>query len=430
MNPADIFKLSLGNLFSNRTAKSTPSLGAMQTSSLSSPTPTPAPSKTTVTAGGNSSATTPKQSYVNSQVELQGSMAPSTEATTPSGAVVNTSNGSLVSAPASMSGAGGLQNDYTKAFQTYLSSLQPSEAETQAEKDLSALTLQSKQDQDYALNRPGQTLGFSSGEAARVGRNNAYGIEALSNKVNALTGSRNARTTATKAQLDFEKGLYDDYNTANKPKDFQELSPGATLYDPNTKKALYTAPTAANQNGSGGLGGTSGVLSPLALAVRNGTLTIAQVPAANRARVASELASSGLPSDAETSLNTTLEAVNSLLDDPKVSSISGYVQGKLGLANLDPTAQEAINKYNQLTSLLSLANRQQLKGQGAISDFEFKVLQDASSALGRNLSDAQFKSQLEKIRDVFQGKYRNISATSSADLQPQSGADNDPLGLF
>ena len=60
------------------------------------------------------------------------------------------------------------------------------------------------------------------------------------------------------------------------------------------------------------------------------------------------------------------------------------------------------NQIDQLKSVLSLENRQKLKGSGAISDFESRTLASASSALGTNISPEDAKKELAKIRGVFQ----------------------------
>lgn len=57
----------------------------------------------------------------------------------------------------------------------------------------------------------------------------------------------------------------------------------------------------------------------------------------------------------------------------------------------------ALNTYEQLRGLLSLENREKLKGSGAISDFEAKVLDKAASRLGRNLSNEQFEQVLDEL---------------------------------
>lgn len=168
------------------------------------------------------------------------------------------------------------------------------------------------------------------------------------------------------------------------------------------------------------------VLSPLAQAVRNKTISLSDLTPTERGRVAAELSAAGIPSDQQEALQSNLKLVNDLLNNPDVSRISGFLQGTLKLGTIDPRAQLALNQYKQLQGTLSLANRQQLQGSGAISDFEFRVLSEAASALGRNLNDAAFKAQLGIIRDVFAGKYaRTQGVTGGGAL---SGTTTTPGG--
>ena len=74
-----------------------------------------------------------------------------------------------------------------------------------------------------------------------------------------------------------------------------------------------------------------------------------------------------------------------------------------------------MNQFEQVKNLLSLDSREKLKGTGAVSDFESKMLAAAASSLGRNLSDADFKAELQKIRDIFDGKYKYL--TNDADVK-------------
>lgn len=90
----------------------------------------------------------------------------------------------------------------------------------------------------------------------------------------------------------------------------------------------------------------------------------------------------------------------SIVDD--VLKNAGSLSGPIQTADIPFTGgAEAKNKYNQLVGLLKLENRQKLKGQGQISDFEGRILADASSALGRNLSEDAFKKELLKIKGAF-----------------------------
>ena len=92
--------------------------------------------------------------------------------------------------------------------------------------------------------------------------------------------------------------------------------------------------------------------------------------------------------------------VNELLKNPALGQITG-LQNPFTVFTPGTQAQTAKNVYSQVKSILSLENRKQLKGSGAISDFEALTLEKASSALGRNLSDAEFKKQLSKIKGAF-----------------------------
>lgn len=105
-------------------------------------------------------------------------------------------------------------------------------------------------------------------------------------------------------------------------------------------------------------------------------------------------ATAGTKSDTSQSV---VGLIGELLDNPSLSKISGPFDQLLG--GVSGKAALAKNKFNQLQGILKLDNRQQLKGSGAISDFEFKVLGEAASALGRNLSDKDFKDELIKLRD-------------------------------
>lgn len=184
-----------------------------------------------------------------------------------------------------------------------------------------------------------------------------------------------------------------------------EYNPTTGKYEIIAQRGKTYAPTTG---GTIGVGGTTGTLSPLAQAVQKGIITIAQVPAAQRAGVSAELATSGIATNRETTLQSYYDVVNSLINNPNAGKISGYVEGFLGLGNLKPGAQLAKNQYDQLKGILSLENREKLKGSGAISDYEFRVLSQAATALGRNLKDEDFMAQLVKIRDVFEGKYKTL----------------------
>lgn len=461
MNPSTLFKNSLlgnggtGNSFLSSYGNGNSFLGtpAAKTtlptlsSSVSQPATTPSGpmSRNNMSvAGGNTSATTPKQAYINSQTGATGTTAPSTgTGTSVSTAPVSTPNNTnanySLQAPGNASTPPGnvdqnsSQYQYQKAFDTYLASLQPSDAETQAAKDLGNLQIQSQKDQDYALEKPGQTLGFASGEAARVNRNNAYGIDALTNKVNALTGARTASTNATKAQLDFEKGLYDDSTAAAKP-DYTSVSPGSTVFDNKTGKSVYTAPTAASLNGDGSAGstyvaGTDPIADGWITAINNKQATIAQVPAAYKNIVAQGLGATTQDDPLKTNALTSAQQLLTAFDNSSgfLGTPIGGARSAVGTSSALPVipgtqAADFVANLDNLKSLLSLDNVKYLKGQGAVSDAERKLLADSATQLSRSQSEEQFKKTLQGIIDGL-SKFGVLNGSSNTTA---NNVDQDP----
>jgi len=370
-----------------------------------------------------------KEKFVQSQIQQpQAEIQPQTNnVTTPSGAVVNSQTGATISTPQPNP-----QDNYRSAFDSYLKSLTGDDENIQkSANNLANLQLKSKMDEDRAYNMTGVTSDFAGREVQAANRENAFGIEAETNRLNALTGAKTARTDASKARLDFEKGLLADEASGAKTKFDQDLQ--SKKFEEDKRQfgldyALKQKDVAINQQkanqASVNPNGFSGTLSPLAQAVQNGTITIDKIPMAQRAQIAAELATSGIPTSRQQALSSNLEAVNALLDNENIGKISGFIQGKLKVGNLQPDAQLALNQYNQIKGILSLENREKLKGSGAISDFEFKVLSDAATSLGRNLSDKDFKAQLQKVKDVFEGKYALTNATSKqTEPQPITAPD-------
>lgn len=121
------------------------------------------------------------------------------------------------------------QASYRAAFDSYIQSLNPSSAETEAQKYLNDLVQNNKRQMLDIQNRPGQTTSFAGAEQERAGQNNALNIEAASNALDAFTKSRGAMTDAQKARLDFEQSLIP------KSEDFT-LGAGDVRYDAQGNK--------------------------------------------------------------------------------------------------------------------------------------------------------------------------------------------------
>lgn len=93
-----------------------------------------------------------------------------------------------------------------------------------------------------------------------------------------------------------------------------------------------------------------------------------------------------------------------LKPDANLNAITGIPGPSAFFPGTKAAQTETLAK--QLSAMLSLENRQQLKGSGAISDFEFKVLSDAASSLGidpntgrSNLSNGDFLQALKDLKN-------------------------------
>lgn len=109
--------------------------------------------------------------------------------------------------------------------------------------------------------------------------------------------------------------------------------------------------------------------------------------------------------------------INNLLKDNSYTKITGIGQNPFnifGLAN-----GELINKFKELKGALALDKRQLLKGSGAISDFESKTLDQAASALGRNLNNEAMGRELKQVRGAILTSH-GLTATVKI-TNPQTG---------
>ena len=104
---------------------------------------------------------------------------------------------------------------------------------------------------------------------------------------------------------------------------------------------------------------------------------------------------------AQTEALSLLSLTDEILQSPYMGQVFGL---KNPFTYYTPGSNEQIvkNQVQQLKGNLSLENREKLKGSGAVSDFEFKVLSQAASALNKNLSNVDAEKELKKIKGVFQ----------------------------
>lgn len=109
-----------------------------------------------------------------------------------------------------------------------------------------------------------------------------------------------------------------------------------------------------------------------------------------------------------------LQLINEII--PKAGEISGIIRSGRFTGTSD--------KLQQLTSNLSVNARKLIKGQGAVSDFEAKILQDSTNALGSGylsgkMSQTYIEQELKKIRGVINANAGLPVVVSVTD--PQSG---------
>lgn len=145
--------------------------------------------------------------------------------------------------------------------------------------------------------------------------------------------------------------------------------------------------------------GTNPTIDAYVKGIQSGTYKVSDVPDEYQDAVAQAMSqASNQPSE---SSKEVISIIDTLLANPKLDRIFGPVDQFLG--GMLGEAAVAKNYFNQLKGVLSLENRQKLKGQGAISDFEFKVLGQAATALGRNLGNEFARAELQKLKDKLSG---------------------------
>lgn len=134
-------------------------------------------------------------------------------------------------------------------------------------------------------------------------------------------------------------------------------------------------------------------------------------PTKTAAQEAKDIAQQEKEQASQQQASQSIGLINSIL--PNASSIAGIGQNPLNYVGLSNS--KTLNEYNQLQGLLKLGVRQLIKGQGAVSDYEGKILGEASSSVGRNLNNKDFETALKKTRGVLKtnnGMVTNVTVTN------------------
>lgn len=94
-----------------------------------------------------------------------------------------------------------------------------------------------------------------------------------------------------------------------------------------------------------------------------------------------------------------VNAITQLLANPELENISGFMDQMTG--GMWGDAKKAKDMYDQQVAKLELGASQLLKGQGAVSDNERRILEKASTYLKRGQSDEDFRKGLVQMRGAF-----------------------------
>lgn len=164
--------------------------------------------------------------------------------------------------------------------------------------------------------------------------------------------------------------------------------------------AVGLSDTAPGGSGATYVRGSNATVDAYVDGFRNGVYKASDIPDDYKSLVAQGVAQTK-PSISKSS-NDAISVINEIAGSDIIEQIAGVPNVSTFLPGTK--AQTLLNLTKQLKGLLSLENRQQLKGSGAISDFEFRVLGEAASALGigdggrTNLSKDEFINQLNKLK--------------------------------
>lgn len=87
-----------------------------------------------------------------------------------------------------------------------------------------------------------------------------------------------------------------------------------------------------------------------------------------------------------------------LYGDPSLSQAVGPLDAVL--PTIRPSTKDFENRAARLKNLLTFENRSKLKGQGAISDAETRMLEAAATSLDPRAGEEAFKRELQRIMDA------------------------------
>jgi len=367
--------------------------------------------------------------------------------------------------------------DKLNGFQTsYADFLKPSQQETDTQSQADAIQNQLRNLNASAalglanIQSKPIALEFQTGQQAALQRQaaaqaQALGAEAepLQTQLARLQAQRQASADASKYQIDTAQNQIKDFQSQYKP---NEVTAGTNLVrlnpDTGEYETVFSAPKKADDSkpitqvvnkqllqydpqsgkwnvvnggsrpssgvsytGSGSSSGSKISSNPEVESwvknIQSGAAKITSVPAKLKNAVSVALANGSGNSNSNNELkNTALKSAQDLLDS--FNSGNNYAVGKSSILPVIPgtESQDFVNQYDNLKSLLSLDNIKLLKGQGAVSDSERKLLAEASTKLNRNQSEGEFQKTLQDLVNNLKGA--SGSSTSKTNSAPSKSA--------
>jgi hypothetical protein len=112
------------------------------------------------------------------------------------------------------------------------------------------------------------------------------------------------------------------------------------------------------------------------------------------------------------------ELAQDIIDDPELDGVTGLIEGSRDTF-YTAGAVDVKRRLDQLIAKIKLKGRDQLKGQGTITDFEGKMLSDAESAIDRRAGPDILRGHLRQIVEAFAGDAPNA---------PKPLGPTDPTG--
>jgi hypothetical protein len=164
-------------------------------------------------------------------------------------------------------------------------------------------------------------------------------------------------------------------------------------------KATGTFTPVGGGSGSGGTG-TNQDAQSWVTNIQNKTATLGDVPAKLKTEVSNILAAQ--PKQMGASAVNMTSIINGLVDNPNLKFATGFTGALPSFMTYGSDAYNIKKQADQVKNMLSLENRQSLKGQGQISDFEGRMLASAATTLSSGLTPQAYEQELRKIRGFVQ----------------------------